>query len=61
MRIDFVDTLTKTLSRNKFILVMTEYYIRWLMAIATRSADIEITAKIIYREIFYIFDPSAEI
>ena len=61
MRIDFVDTLTKTLSRNKFILVMTEYYTRWPMAVATPSADAETTAKVIYREIFCTFGSPAEI
>ena len=56
-----MDLLTETLDRNKFILVMTEYYSRWPMAVATPLADVEITAKVIYREIFCIFGPPAEI
>jgi len=59
--IDFVDLLTETLNENKFILVMTEYYTRWPVAIATSLADAEKTAKVIYREIFCMFDPPAEI
>ena len=59
--IDFVGPLTETLSGNKFILVMTEYYTRWPMAVATPSADAETTAKVIYREIFCTFGPPAEI
>jgi len=54
-RIDFVDPLTETLDRNKFILVMTEYYSRWPIAVAAPLANAEITIKVIYREIFYIF------
>ena len=53
--IDFVDPLTETLDGNKFILVMAEYYTRWSIAVAAPLANAEITIKVIYREIFYIF------
>jgi len=59
--IDFVGLLNETFVGNKFILVMTEYYTRWPIAMATRSADAEITAKVIYREIFCTFGPPAKI
>ena len=59
--IDFVGPLTENLDRNKFVLVMTKYYTRWPMAVATPLADAETTAKVIYREIFCTFGPPAEI
>ena len=59
--IDFVGPLTETLDENKFILVITEYYTRLPMAVATPLANAETTAKVIYREIFYTFGPPAEI
>ena len=36
--------------------VITEYYIRWPIAIATPLADAETTTKVSYREIFCTFD-----
>ena len=61
LRIDFVGRLTKTLDRNKFILVMTEYYTRWPIAIAISLATAKTTVKVIYRKVFYRFGSPAEI
>ena len=55
--IDFVNSLTETLDGNKFTLVITKYYTRWPIAVATPLADAETTAKVIYREIFCTFGP----
>ena len=52
-----MDLLTETLDRNKFILVMTKYYTRQPMTVAIPSGNAEITAKVIYREIFCTFGP----
>ena len=59
--LDFVGPLTETLAKNKYILVITEYYTRWPMAVATESANAETTAKVLYREVFCTFGPSNEI
>src|SRR5271156_2192182 len=63
--IDFVGPLNESQSGNKLILVMTEYYTRWPIAVATASADAATdaatTAKLIYKEIFCTFGPRLEI
>src|ERR1700730_1192689 len=59
--IDYVGPLTETVQGFKFLLVITEYYIRWPMAFAVRSADALTSTKIVYNQVFCIFGPPQEI
>ena len=59
--LDYVGPLTETAQGYKFLLVITEYYTRWPMAFAVRSADALTTAKIVYSQVFCTFGPPQEI
>jgi hypothetical protein len=59
--LDYVGPMIETPSGNKYILTITEYYTRWPIAVATKTADAQTTADILYNQIFCVFGPPAEI
>ena len=59
--LDYIGPLTESEYGNVYILVVTEYYTRFPMAFAVKSANAITTAKILYNEIFCLFGPPNEI
>ena len=59
--LDYVGPLTESSSGNQYIIVATEYYTKWPIAIPTKTADGSITARFLYSEIFCTFGSPLEI
>jgi len=59
--LDYIGPLTESISGNKYILVLMEYYTKWPMAFPVAEADAVTTAEILYREVFCNFGPPSEI
>ena len=59
--LDYIEPLTESEYGNVYILVITEYYTHFPMAFAVKSANAITTIKILYNEIFCLFEPSNEI
>ena len=60
-KLDYIESLTEFEYENVYILVITEYYTHFPMAFTVKSANAITTTKILYNEIFYLFEPSNEI
>ena len=58
---DFVGPISPSRSGNTYILVAIEYFTRWPIAIATKSADAKTVALFLYEQIFTVFGPPSSI
>ena len=60
-KLNYIELLTESEYENVYILVITEYYIHFSIAFVVKSANTIITTKILYNEIFCLFEPPNEI
>lgn len=54
---DFIGPLPVSGQGNRYILVATEYFTRWPVAKACKTADAQTVAKFLYEDIFSVYGP----
>ena len=59
--LDYIGPLTETKSRKMYLLVITKYYTRFSFTFAVKNTNTETTARILYNNIFCLFEPPTEI
>src|ERR1700738_1603580 len=59
--LDYIGLLTETESEKVYLLVITKYYTRFPFTFAVKNANTETTTKILYNNIFCLFEPFTEI
>ena len=59
--LDYIEPLTEMKSEKVYLLVITEYYTHFPFTFAVKNVNAETTTKILYNNIFCLFEPFTEI
>lgn len=59
--LDFIGPITPESGGNAYILVATEYFTKWPVALATKVHDAATVAEFLYQHIFTVFGPPTHI